>query len=89
MQEIERAPGVSVAELARRLAIHQAICSHLVEKLVRRSYVGKERSTQDQRCVGLTLSRRAIKASENPIHRSTRINLSTGSESELIRALRR
>jgi DNA-binding MarR family transcriptional regulator len=65
MQEIELAPGAGVSELARRLSIHQTTCSLLVEKLVSRGYVRKERSTQDQRRVGLTLSRRAIKALRN------------------------
>lgn len=62
LQEIERAPGVGVSVLARRLLIHQTTCSQLIEKLVTRGYVRKERSTQDQRRVGLTLSRAAIQA---------------------------
>jgi DNA-binding MarR family transcriptional regulator len=65
MQEIELAPGAGVSELARRLSIHQTTCSLLVEKLVSRGYVRRERSTQDQRRIGLTLSTRAIKALRN------------------------
>lgn len=65
LQEIERTPGVGVSELARRLSIHQTTCSQLVEKLVSRGHVLKNRSTQDQRRVGLTLSTRASKALAN------------------------
>jgi MarR family transcriptional regulator, organic hydroperoxide resistance regulator len=62
LQEIERVPGVGVSVLARRLLIHQTTCSQLIDKLVTRGYVRKERSTQDQRRVGLRLSRTAIRA---------------------------
>lgn len=62
MQEIDETPGVGISELARRLSIHQTTCSQLVEKLVRRGHVHKARSTQDQRRVGLTLSKRATRA---------------------------
>ena len=46
--------------LARRLLIHQTTCSQLIEKLVTRGYVHKERSRQDQRRVGLTVSKGAL-----------------------------
>lgn len=62
MQEIARTPGVGVSELARRLSIHQTTCSQLVEKLVSGGHVRKTRSTEDQRRVGLTLSKRATRA---------------------------
>jgi MarR family transcriptional regulator, organic hydroperoxide resistance regulator len=62
MQEIDKTPGVGISELARRLSIHQTTCSQLVEKLVHRGHVRKTRSTQDQRRVGLTLSKRATRA---------------------------
>ena len=65
MQEIDRTPGVGVSALARRLSIHQATCSQLVEKLVTRGYVRKARSTRDQRRVGLTLTKRAAKPLSN------------------------
>ncbi|HTT04680.1 MAG TPA: MarR family winged helix-turn-helix transcriptional regulator [Steroidobacteraceae bacterium] len=60
LQEIERTPGVGVSVLARRLLIHQTTCSQLIEKLVTRGYVHKERSRQDQRRVGLTVSKGAL-----------------------------
>jgi len=62
MQEIGGAPGIGISELALRLSIHQTTCSQLVEKLVSRGYVRKVRSRQDQRRVGLTLSKRAAMA---------------------------
>ena len=59
MQEVAKAPGVGVSELADRLSIHQSTCSQLVEKLVVRRLVSKERSQQDQRRVGLRLTAEA------------------------------
>ncbi len=56
MQEIGNTPGIGVSELAERLSIHQSTCSQLVEKLVGRELVVKERSREDQRRVGLRLA---------------------------------
>jgi len=56
LQEVANAPGVGVSELAERLSIHQSTCSLLVEKLVARDMIIKERSRVDQRRVGLHLS---------------------------------
>lgn len=56
MQEIGNTPGIGVSELAERLSIHQSTCSQLVEKLVGRGLVVKERSREDQRRVGLRLA---------------------------------
>lgn len=60
MQEIGNTPGIGVSELAERLSIHQSTCSQLVEKLVGRELVVKERSREDQRRVGLRLAARAV-----------------------------
>lgn len=59
LQEVGRSPGIGVSELAGRLHIHQSTCSQLVEKLVQRELVVKERSEEDQRRVGLKLPRYA------------------------------
>jgi DNA-binding MarR family transcriptional regulator len=59
LQEVAKAPAIGVSELAGRLSIHQSTCSQLVEKLVARGLILKERSTQDQRRVGLHLSEEA------------------------------
>jgi MarR family transcriptional regulator, organic hydroperoxide resistance regulator len=56
LQEISRMPGIGVSELAEQLSIHQSTCSQLVEKLVVRDLVVKERSKEDQRRVGLRLT---------------------------------
>jgi DNA-binding MarR family transcriptional regulator len=45
--------------LAERLSIHQSTCSQLVEKLVARKLIIKERSSEDQRRVGLRLTEEA------------------------------
>ncbi len=60
MQEIANMPEIGVSELADRLAIHQSTCSQLVEKLVVRKLVVKERSRADQRRVGLYLTQSAL-----------------------------
>lgn len=56
LTEVQRAPGLGVSELAGRLAIHQSTGSLLVEKLVARELLIKQRSRQDQRRVGLYLT---------------------------------
>lgn len=69
MQEIANTPGIGVSELAERLSIHQSTCSQLVEKLVTRKLITKERSKEDQRRVGLRLTAQAaalIKGAPGP-----------------------
>jgi MarR family transcriptional regulator, organic hydroperoxide resistance regulator len=61
LHELQAAPGIGVSDLAHRLSIHQTTCSQLVEKLVAREYVIKTRSEEDQRRVGLSITRRARK----------------------------
>lgn len=56
MQELANMPGIGVSDLADTLSIHQSTCSQLVEKLVSRKLVIKERSKEDQRRVGLRLT---------------------------------
>lgn len=59
MQEISHSSGIGVSDLAERLSIHQSTCSQLVEKLVARKLIIKERSKEDQRRVGLRLTEEA------------------------------
>ena len=61
LHELQAAPGIGVSDLAHRLSIHQTTCSQLIEKLVTRGYVVKARSEEDQRRVGLTITRAALK----------------------------
>ncbi|MGC2457446.1 MAG: MarR family winged helix-turn-helix transcriptional regulator [Gallionellaceae bacterium] len=56
LQEVANTPGIGVTELADRLSIHQSTCSQLVEKLVARDLIIKQRSKEDQRRVGLNLT---------------------------------
>lgn len=60
LQEVSNTPNIGVSELADRLSIHQSTCSQLVEKLVSRKLINKERSKEDQRRVGLCLSAEAV-----------------------------
>ncbi|MDO9054145.1 MAG: MarR family transcriptional regulator [Gallionella sp.] len=69
MQEIANTAGIGISELAERLSIHQSTCSQLVEKLVTRKLITKERSKEDQRRVGLRLTTQAtalIKGAPGP-----------------------
>ena len=59
LQEISNSPDIGVSLLAERLSIHQSTCSQLVEKLVARKLIIKERSKEDQRRVGLRLTEEA------------------------------
>lgn len=56
LQEVSTSPGIGVSDLANKLSIHQSTCSLLIEKLVIRGLITKERSLQDQRRVGLYLN---------------------------------
>lgn len=60
LQEVAKTPDIGVSELASRLSIHQSTGSQLVEKLVVRGLITKERSKEDQRRVGLCVSKKAL-----------------------------
>jgi len=64
LQEVQRTPGLGVTELAGRMGIHQSTCSLLVEKLVTRNCLLRNRPHLDQRRVGLCLAPNGIKAIE-------------------------
>ncbi len=65
LQEIAKTPDIGISDLAERLSIHQSTCSQLVEKLVHRELVIKERSKQDQRRVGLCVTEEASRILKN------------------------
>lgn len=65
LQEVAKTPGIGVSELADRLSIHQSTGSQLVEKLVTRSLINKERSKEDQRRVGLRVTDEASRLLKN------------------------
>src|SRR5689334_6853057 len=56
LHELMSTKGISVSELAIKLAIHQSTCSLHVEKLVRAGYVKKTRTPGDQRRVELVVT---------------------------------
>ncbi|HSI28040.1 MAG: MarR family winged helix-turn-helix transcriptional regulator [Methylophilus sp.] len=56
LHEIATHPELGVSRLAENLSIHQSTCSLLVEKLVKKQLVKKQRLTEDQRKVGLLVT---------------------------------
>ena len=62
LSQIAAAPGLRVTALARALAIHQTTASNLVDKLVQRKLVRRERKREDQRVVQLFLTPRGMAA---------------------------
>lgn len=62
LQEVQRTPGLGVTELASRMGIHQSTCSLLVEKLVAKNCITRNRPHEDQRRVGLCLAPCGLKA---------------------------
>jgi len=65
LQEVSNTPGIGVSELAERLSIHQSTVSQLIEKLVARGLINKERSKEDQRRVGLQVTAEASELLKN------------------------
>jgi DNA-binding MarR family transcriptional regulator len=62
LHELAATPGLGVSVLAERLSVHQSTMSQLVGKLQRGGYVHKDRMRDDQRRVGLYLSRKGTQA---------------------------
>lgn len=65
LQEVAKTPNIGISELAERLSVHQSTCSQLVEKLVTRGLINKERSKEDQRRVGLCVTEAAKNTLKN------------------------
>lgn len=65
LQEVAKTPDIGISELAGRLSIHQSTGSQLVEKLVGRNLIIKERSKEDQRRVGLRVTEEASRLLTN------------------------
>lgn len=57
MQEVYETPGARVGQIADKLAIHQTTASNLIDALVKRGLIEKERDREDQRVVRLALSK--------------------------------
>lgn len=56
LKEIATHPNTGITQVSETLSIHQTTCSLLVEKLVKRKLITKERSEEDQRRVGLKVT---------------------------------
>lgn len=61
LREVSQTPYWGVTQIAERLSIHPSTCSQLVEKLVGRGLIIKVRSSEDQRRVGLLVTKEAEK----------------------------
>lgn len=57
LKEVKNNPGIGITTISEKLSIHQTTSSLLVEKLVKKQYLIKERSTEDQRKVGLNITK--------------------------------
>jgi DNA-binding MarR family transcriptional regulator len=56
MWELSRSPGLRVTELAKAMSIHHSTASNLLDKLARKGLIRRERISEDQRVVTLTLT---------------------------------
>ncbi|MFM8491773.1 MAG: MarR family winged helix-turn-helix transcriptional regulator, partial [Candidatus Methylopumilus sp.] len=56
MQQVYNFNGISNAELAKNLSIHVSTCSLLVNKLIKKNLIEKNRDPKDERKIVLTLS---------------------------------
>ena len=56
LKEVKNNHGIGITTISEKLSIHQTTSSLLVEKLVKKKYLIKERSTEDQRKVGLNVT---------------------------------
>lgn len=56
LEEILHTTGIGITDLSRRLGIHQSTASQMVDRLVERGYVTKNRSRPDNRRVGLSVT---------------------------------
>jgi len=54
--ELHTTPGLKVSELAKKLSVHQSTTSNLIEKLVKKDLITKQRQEDDQRVVRLYLT---------------------------------
>lgn len=61
MWEIFNAPGIKVSELAKVLSLHQSTCSNMLDKIEKRKFICRDRSSFDQRIVKLFLTDKGTK----------------------------
>ncbi|QSA97476.1 MarR family winged helix-turn-helix transcriptional regulator [Methylococcus sp. EFPC2] len=54
--ELSRSPGLRVTELAKAMSIHHSTASNLLDKLAKKGLIRRERVSEDQRVVTVTLT---------------------------------
>ncbi|MCQ8118796.1 MarR family winged helix-turn-helix transcriptional regulator [Methylomonas rosea] len=54
--ELSKNPGLKVTELAKAMSIHHSTASNMLDKLAKKGLIMRERVSQDQRVVTLTLT---------------------------------
>lgn len=54
--ELSRSPGLRVTELAKAMSIHHSTASNLLDKLAKKGLILRERVSEDQRVVTVTLT---------------------------------
>ncbi|WP_187359975.1 MarR family winged helix-turn-helix transcriptional regulator [Chitinolyticbacter meiyuanensis] len=86
LQEIASEPGLTLGQVAQRLAIHQSTASNQLEKLVRRGLVLRNKQAVDRRVTRLQLTEAghaALAASSGPARGLLQQTLLTMPEPEL------
>jgi DNA-binding MarR family transcriptional regulator len=58
--ELSRTPGLKVTDLAKAMSIHHSTACNLLDKLAKKGLILRERISQDQRVVTVTLTQAGI-----------------------------
>ncbi|MEO8627293.1 MAG: MarR family transcriptional regulator [Betaproteobacteria bacterium] len=69
LRELARQPGVRVTDLAAAMALHQSTVSNMIDKLIRKRLIRRERGDEDRRVVRLHLTvaaARVLRAAPTP-----------------------
>ena len=61
MWELSEKPGLKVTELAKTMSIHHSTASNMLDKLAKKDLIIRERISQDQRVVTVTLTEAGTK----------------------------
>jgi MarR family transcriptional regulator, organic hydroperoxide resistance regulator len=88
LAEIERRPGIRVTDVAKSMAVHQSTASNLIERLEKDRLLLRQRSSQDQRVVRLSLTkagRATVARAPRPLYGVLLDALSRLEESDLAR----
>jgi MarR family transcriptional regulator, organic hydroperoxide resistance regulator len=86
LAEIERRPGIRVTDVAKSMAVHQSTASNLIERLEKDRLLLRQRSSQDQRVVHLSLTkagRATVARAPRPLYGVLRDALGSLEETDL------